>query len=246
MEYDNIRGFEGKLAPVAKQGKWGYIDKSGEEVIPLLYDDFYWFGDKSITKVVLQGKYGLIDYYGEIVLPIEYDHIYEDKMYYEIEKDNLKGAVLFSGEILMPPQYTFFYFTHGDFIAYYYDKQRLLSFAGQPLTPWYDDIEPFCEGLAKVKYKGKYGYINPHGKVVFPIAYQEANNFNEEGNTLVKYKDKWGMIDTQGKTVLPFIYDEGYLYEKMSLDMAHYYCVVVKAGQSYCVSKDGIILGKIP
>lgn len=247
LEYDNIRGFEGKLAPVAKQGKWGYIDKSGEEVIPLLYDDFYWFGDRSITKVVLQGKYGLIDYYGKIVLPIEYDHIFENKMYYEIEKDNLKGVVLFSGEILIPPQYTSLYFTHGDFIAYYYDKQRLLSFAGQPLTPWYDDIEPFCEGLAKVKYKGKYGYVNPHGKVVFPIAYQEANNFNEEGNTLVKYKGKWGMIDTQGKTVLPFIYDEGYLYEKISTaDMSHYYCVVVKAGQSYDVSKDGQILGKIP
>ena len=55
------------------------------------------------------------------------------------------------------------------------------------------------------------------------------------------------MIDTQGKTVLPFIYDEGYLYEKISTaDMSHYYCVVVKAGQSYDVSKDGQILGKIP
>ena len=61
-----------------------------------------WFGDKSITKVVLQGKYGLIDYYGKIVLPIEYDHIYEDKMYYEIEKDNLKGQYFSQGKCSCP------------------------------------------------------------------------------------------------------------------------------------------------
>jgi len=41
------------------------------------------------------------------------------------------------------------------------------------------------------------------------------------------------------------LYNEGYLYEKMSPDMEHYYCVVVKAGQSYDVSKDGQVLGKI-
>ncbi|MDN4877231.1 WG repeat-containing protein [Bacillus cereus] len=52
MKYDEIRLFAGNpanRAAVCKNGKWGYIDDTGELVIPLKYDKVYDFIDNFAT-----------------------------------------------------------------------------------------------------------------------------------------------------------------------------------------------------
>jgi len=55
----------------------------------------------------------------------------------------------------------------------------------------------FSEGLAYVKYKGKYGYIDKNEKVIIPFKYDFALNF-KNGLAKVKLNDKWGYIDKNG------------------------------------------------
>lgn len=58
-----------------KGDKWGYIDKQGEIVIPIQYDDAGFFSE-GLARVRVNGKYGFIDTKGNMVIPAVYDEAY--------------------------------------------------------------------------------------------------------------------------------------------------------------------------
>lgn len=81
--YDDIDRYFNGLAAVKKNGKWGYIDKSKNVVIPIEYeevqksfmtDNCRSFDGKYIP-VKKNGKMGIIDKQNQIVVPFEYDVI---------------------------------------------------------------------------------------------------------------------------------------------------------------------------
>ncbi len=72
LNYEEARRFSECLGEVKLSGKWGYIDKSGKEVIPLKYDKASPFS-KGLAKVGLNGKEGYIDENGGEVIPLKYD-----------------------------------------------------------------------------------------------------------------------------------------------------------------------------
>ena len=57
---------------VEKNGKRGYIDKTGSEVVPCKYDKAFGFSE-GLAKVKKSGKYGFIDKTGREVVPFIYD-----------------------------------------------------------------------------------------------------------------------------------------------------------------------------
>ena len=59
--YDYAGSFSEGLASVNKDGKWGYIDKSGKAVIPIIYDNTcsFSFGE-GLVSVNKDGKWGYI------------------------------------------------------------------------------------------------------------------------------------------------------------------------------------------
>lgn len=64
--------YEG-LAMVKLDKKYGFIDKTGKEVIPIKYDDAE-SPSEGLAKVKLNDKYGFIDKTGKEVIPIKYDY----------------------------------------------------------------------------------------------------------------------------------------------------------------------------
>ena len=72
IKYDYVGDFIENLARVELNGKWGYIDKEGKEVIPLKYD-FAWSFSEGLACVGLNGKSGFIDKEGKEVIPFKYD-----------------------------------------------------------------------------------------------------------------------------------------------------------------------------
>jgi hypothetical protein len=70
----------------------------------------------------------------------------------------------------------------------------------------YEDAYNFSEGLAPVKRKGKWGYINIHREVIIPTQYDNAYAFSE-GLAQVQKNGKWGFVDKSGKEVIPLTYD---------------------------------------
>ena len=56
-------------------GKWGFINKKGKEVIKCKYDLAYSFND-IITFVQSNGKWGCINELGKEIIPCQYDEVY--------------------------------------------------------------------------------------------------------------------------------------------------------------------------
>jgi hypothetical protein len=71
-KYDVVWSFSEGLACVQLNGKWGYIDKTGKEVIPLKYDNVFPFSE-GLARVELNGRWGYIDRTGKKITPLKYD-----------------------------------------------------------------------------------------------------------------------------------------------------------------------------
>lgn len=90
-EYDYVgMSGQGRVA-VLKQGKYGYLNREGNEVISCRYDDvgaFKQVGNKIVAKVNQNQQCGLIDIEGNEILPMMYDVIYEyDEKEIVVRKD---------------------------------------------------------------------------------------------------------------------------------------------------------------
>ena len=60
------------IAKRGLNGKWGFINKVGKEVIPYKYDDAWGFSE-GLARVKLNNKWGFIDNTGKEVIPCKYD-----------------------------------------------------------------------------------------------------------------------------------------------------------------------------
>jgi len=143
--YQSAKEFSEGLAPVVIDEKWGFIDQSGRLVITPAFDEAWPFSE-GLARVGLKRRYGYIDRYGEQVITTQFE--------YAEEFSNGRAVV---GEL-------------GG--AYWYiNKQGTPAIAGK-----FQLASPFFKGLAHVKYieqgrsdfiKGRYGYIDTEGKLIF-------------------------------------------------------------------------------
>ena len=72
LKYAYTSKFSKGLADVTLNGKWGYIDKTGREIIPFKYDMAYAFGE-GLVAVCLNDKFGFVDKRGKEIIPLKYD-----------------------------------------------------------------------------------------------------------------------------------------------------------------------------
>ena len=70
--YEAIEDFHEGLAKVKKDGKWGYINKEGREVIPCKYNSVEYFSE-GLAMVWKDRKWGYINKEGREVIPCKYD-----------------------------------------------------------------------------------------------------------------------------------------------------------------------------
>lgn len=184
LEYDNVDLFFSERASVSLNQKYGFIDKTGKEVVPLKYDRVNNFDeDLGLAVVQLDGKYGVIDKSGKEIISPQYEDIY-----------------------LMP--------NDGSIIFRLNDYEGLMNKSGKIVIPAkYETTTPFSDGLSQVSLNGKYGFVDETGKEVIPLKYSSATNFSE-GLAPVEIDGKIGYIDKTGKLAIPAQFDipEGFFY----------------------------------
>lgn len=187
--YDYVEKWDDQLlVRVKRNGKYGYINNVGREVISPIYEETdgknygrSFDNSDDVIKVKMNGKYGFVGINGNTIIPI----IYEDLQFYNTDiplyaKRNGKyGFIDTSHNVLIP----FFYTTAGCFTK----KTR----------------------LAPVSQNGKYGFINEKGERVISFQYEFADVFWGSIAAVVKNK-KLGFIDRFGNISIPFIYDVEY------------------------------------
>ena len=109
--YPRSGSFSGGLAPVEKDGKWGFIDAHNRVVIAPNYDYAHNFNRG--RAIVQQGDfYGVIDQQGKTVIPLRYYELkpYElDGKWYYISRDStfFAGIIDENGHEVLPHQYTY-------------------------------------------------------------------------------------------------------------------------------------------
>ena len=139
-------------------GKWGYINYQGEEVIPLVFDKAYYF-QENFALVHIGGTGGAawsgsLEYVDSVAAARRINHGYT------------------------------FINKEGD---------RITSVC-------YDEAGSFNEGLARVEYDGKCGFIDYSGKEIIPLIYDETSYF-AEGKTKVSLNGREFYIDKNGNEI---------------------------------------------
>ena len=207
--YDRTHySFSEGLVGAKLNGKWGFIDKTGKEVIPFKYDYAEEFIN-GLARVKLNGKYGFIDKTDKEVIPFKYDDARSFRNGLMAVKLNGKwGFIDKSGKEVISFKYdeTDGIFNHGLTTVKLNGKYGYIDKSGKEITPLkYNQIDSFSEGLAVVEFKGKYGFIDKTGKEVIPLKYDWAWSF-EDGKAKVKAKnifgkETWFCIDKKGNRV---------------------------------------------
>lgn len=215
----DIDPFREGLMAVCLDGKCGYIDRTGKEVIPLKYDYAGNFCDGFAT-VELDGQRRYIDKTGKEFM-LDYDRIFKvNENGWLVGKGDTWGMIDKTGREVVPvgKYKSMDTFSEGLAAVCRDEKWGYIDSMGNEVVPCiYRSAAPFSEGLAAVRtdelveknkwgtwnvYKG--GYIDKTGKAVIPLTleYTELGDFHE-GLAVVDCGDGKGYIDTTGAEVIP-------------------------------------------
>ena len=213
LKYDVFDLFSEDLAAVRigdyQTGKWGYVNKSGNLVIPLRYDFAYEFSEGR-ARIESNNKYGYIDINGREIIPAKYDSGYSFSEGFALVKLDFKsGFIDKSGREVIPLKYDeASSFSEGLAAVNTGGKWDFIDTTGRKVIQnlYYGNIRSFSEGLAAMSFRNKFGFINKTGKVKIPFKYNDVDSFSE-GLAAVKIGSKWGFIDKTGQQVIPLKYD---------------------------------------
>ena len=189
---------------VHQNGKWGFIDLKTGIQSPVKYDyvkgDKYSPGWQSRHVLVEQdGLWGVFDKFDNTEV-VECRYAYED---IEVRSAKVYGE----RETLDNYKYIGVDYSPHDIKYTLNGKNGLLDLSGKSLTPAiYDNIEGYCNGLARVYRDGKWGFIDESGAEIILCEYDQAGDFND-GIAGVRKGDKWGIINNSGQIVFPFELD---------------------------------------
>lgn len=213
-----------------KNGKFGYRDINGKEVIAPIYQNAFDFKD-GLGLVVLNDKWGYIDSTGKKIIPLRYDELhYFSEGLAVANIGATKGELGYafggkygfidkSGKEIIPLKYDKVSSFNGGLAAVNIGATRgdygmkggkwgFIDKTGKEVIPFiYDNTGGFSEGLAFVYLNDKAGFIDPAGKEIIPLQYDRAARF-DGGVAFVKLNGKCGYINKQGEAVIPLIYDD--------------------------------------
>ncbi len=100
-KYDYVRPFVEDFAKVYLNGKWGFVDRTGKEVVKPKYNSAWNFSE-GLSAVQLGDKMGCIDKTGKIVIELKYDYVWDfSEGLAEVELGDKKGWVTLEGKELL-------------------------------------------------------------------------------------------------------------------------------------------------
>lgn len=200
--YDETTVFSEGLSQVKRNGKYGFINKMGEEVIPLEYDSAGIFSS-GIAIAYKEGKSGAINKKNEIVIPFEYDQLgvfVDGFAFYQAKK--MVGIIDKTGKKITEPIFDGANsFSEGLASFMKEGKVGFTNTKGEIIIPpTYTNAGSFSENLAAVSKNNKVGFIDHTGNEIIPIKYDKVWNF-KNGYAIVLEGENYSLIDKKGNVV---------------------------------------------
>ncbi len=202
--FDRADAFSGGLAVVVSEGKYGYIDTSGNTVIEPRYD---WSGRFSEgLALTLEGTtYGYVDRSGELVITLPPPAGLPQSTG-EGAGDGLDGL---NGLDIEQWQSLLSYCAFSDGLALLEKDGRFgyIDTSGKTaIEPSFDSAKSFSEGLAAVRSGRRWGFVDTSGEMVIEPGLDQVESFSEG---LAPYKNRgvWGYINTSGSISINAQYD---------------------------------------
>jgi hypothetical protein len=189
--YTRTKDFKNGKAIVAKDEKWGVIDKKNNTIVAFDYD-----------------RIELVENSG-------------DSFFRLINNVKEKGIINSSGKITLRPKFDDFgYYSENLVKVKIGNKWGFADATGKVvINAIYRDVHDFREGRAAVKVGRKWGYIDTSGTFIVSPYYREVHDFHE-GKACVYPTRRCGFIDLWGDTIiLPILnnasdYKNGYCIAK--------------------------------
>ena len=214
--------YDGLSQVIEVNGKFGYIDRKGEIVIPVQFD----YAGAFSEGLAVVGKrnyneeweFGFIDKTGAYVLrPIYLDVKPFSEGLAAVYKDGRWGFIDKTGKMVIEPQFEYVsVFSEGLACVGNVDgngsatddrKYGFIDKTGKDvISPKFDKAIIFSEGLAAVRERNKWGFIDKNGDYVINPQFEDAMMFTE-GLSPVQINDKWGFIDKNGNLVVKCKYE---------------------------------------
>ena len=180
FEFDYIDIVEGcSLLSLFKDTLISFADRSGNIIVPLIYDNSIYDGDgpmyatRGHIVVRKDGKYGVIDTTGRVVVPLKYsgDYMFID----------LKEPILY--------------------ISSYSDEkytEHLVRFNGDTIISG-EDVWYMTDGVVKVCRDKLYGLYDTTGREIVKCQYDIFSLYPNNGLYSVRKGGHWKLIDLKGK-----------------------------------------------
>jgi len=196
----NFYSFQKDICAVYEDGKMGFIDSTGKEIIPCKYTGSSTFteGLASVCNYnSIKGEYGFINKKGEEVIPLKFVQ---------------SGTSSFHKGLAR---------------AQVYGKTVLIDKKGETIFKTSKgNIQGHNHGLVMVFTKPNrkaWGWLNFNNEFVIKPIYSNAKNFNDDGYSIVEKNGLKGIIDTSGKVVMDLKYKPVYSdYKKNGYYMGVY------------------------
>lgn len=165
-------------------GKWGFMDEHGEDIIAYRFDHARDFSE-GLAVIRIQNKYGYLNPKGKIVIPLLYDQAYSFKNgLAKVVQNGLEGVITAEGKMIVPCQYQDLEICYEEakIKARRGNKYGYIDFSGRPLVPFdYEFIGRYdATGAAQVCKNGKYGFIDFSGKEILACLYTHIQPFGPQ------------------------------------------------------------------
>lgn len=181
LQYDEVGDISDGAIVVKKDGRYGYVDINGQEVIPPENVAASFSTDQLLfVKRSLQDGFVAYDKELKIQFQLPKDLFFlgpfQSGRAKVMNAQGLMGFIDRSGHLVVPCKYPLV----GD---YHYGKAIYRS------------------------VNGLFGYLNTDGKEVIPAVYQFVSDFDVSGYAAVVKDQKFGFIDEKGGVTIAFQYD---------------------------------------
>ncbi len=206
--YSQVYNFsEGICAVKNTEGKWGYIDADGKEVIPCTYDVANSFSC-GLALVKSDGFYGYINKENQFVIPATYEEAYpfsEDRAC--VRQGELYGYIDTTGAMTIPASFELaFDFTEDGAVVKQGDYGLIDRVGNTKILTVWDQLSPnISNGYIKGKQNGSWMFLDSFGEVLSD-EYLYLGDFSE-GLCPVKTETGYGYIDTDFNLAIPAEWD---------------------------------------